>query len=352
MIEPVLGAARPTSVRARLVAAALIVAIAGGIIALIGLQATLFRGGARTPYRPWPVFPAASASVDIGVTTLPLARNSWRAWSESDLESVNVFEHAIRKHVSLVMWYADWAHSEPSLAQLQAVGRRGSIPEITWEPWDALRPVRTQPKYRLRNIIAGHFDSYIRTWARTLAAYRRPVRLRFAQEMNGNWYPWSEHANGNRPGEFAQAWRHIHGIFDAADAKNVQWVWSPAAISIPPDEYPGDAYVTMVSLSVFNGGLQLRYSRWRPPENLLAHPLARLREIAPSKRIELSEIGCAEGGGSRSAWIAGMFEMLRRHPQIRSLIWYDLRKGSDWRVESSRRASAAFAAGVADQRYR
>ena len=121
--------------------------------------------------------------------------------------------------------------TQPNVEQLEAIAARGSTPEITWEPWNALNPVRYQPKYRLRNIVAGHFDPYIRAWANTLAAYERPVR-RFAQEMNGGWYPWSERSNGNRPHEFVRAWRHIHDIFRAAGATNVEWVWSPAAITM------------------------------------------------------------------------------------------------------------------------
>jgi beta-mannanase len=326
------------------------VALAAAVLALVGLQLAPFGSGDSASPRPWPVLPAASARIDIGVTTLPLARNSWRPWEPSDLDTVNAWEQAIRKHASVVMWYADWTSPAPSLAQLEAVAERGSVPEITWEPWRSVKPVRVQPRYRLRNIISGRFDTYVRTWAETLAAYGQPVRLRFAQEMNGSWYPWSEQANGNRRGEFVRAWIHVHDVFGAAGATNVEWVWSPAAITMTFEQYPGDAYVDMVSLNVFNGGLQLRYTGWRPLSDLIDRALEQLHAIAPGKPVELSEVGCAEDGGSKSAWIVEMFAMLRRRPEITSVIWYDLVKGSDWRVASSRQAAAAFAAGVDDTR--
>jgi len=329
--------------------------IAGLVLAtlvLVGFQFGIVGHEQSASYRPWVVPPPHTATVDIGVTTLPLARNSWRAWQPSDLETVNSFERAIRKHVSVIMWYADWAHSNISVSQLNAVERRGSIPEITWEPWDSLARLHRQPQYRLRSIISGKFDPYIRSSARAIARFRGPVRIRFAQEMNGNWYPWSERWNGNRLHDFVRAWRHVHDIFQAAGATNVDWVWSPAAISIPREEYPGDAYVSMVSLSVFNGGVQLRYNHWRPFDTVVSRALARLHAIAPGKPIELSEIGCAPGGGDKSAWIARMFSALKRHPAIKSIVWYDIVKGSDWRVESSRESAAAFAAGVAGPRYR
>jgi beta-mannanase len=215
-----------------------------------------------------------------------------------------------------------------------------------------VKPVRDQPRYQLRKIIAGQFDAYILDWARTLAAYGGPVRLRFAHEMNGGWYPWSERANGNRPGEYVRTWRHVHEIFDAAGATNVQWVWSPAATRVLPEQYPGDEYVTMVSLSLFNGGLQLRYSPWRSFAALIGRSLKALNAIAPDKKVELSEVGCAEKGGNKTAWITEMFSALVRFPQITSIIWYDLVKWTDWRVESSPASVAAFRDGVADARYR
>jgi beta-mannanase len=288
----------------------------------------------------------------VGVVTLPLARNSWQSWRPADLGTVNGFEQAIRRHASVVMWYSDWAHPAPLQQQLRAVAARGSIPEITWEPWNATTPVRDQPRYRLDRITAGAYDPYIRSWARTIATYRKPVRLRLAQEMNGRWYPWSEAANGNRPGEFVRAWRHVHDIFASQGATNVQWVWSPAAITMHASQYPGAAYVDRVSLSIFNGGTELRYRTWKPFAAALGRSLENLHRIAPGKPVEISEVGCAEKGGDKAAWIRQMFATLSRHPEITSVIWFDLAKGSDWRITSSPGAAAAYAAAVDAPRYR
>lgn len=340
---------------------AAIAALAGGALTLGAIQAGVLGTPARAAAHKassgsagahrWPIPLPKKANVSLGVTTLPLARNSWRAWRPSDLASVNEFENAIHKRVRIVMWYSDWAHRQPLRQQLDAVARRDSIPEITWEPWNSLRAVKDQPRFRLRNIIAGRFDPYIRSWARTMSDYGGPVRLRFAQEMNGNWYPWSEVANGNHPHEFARAWRHIHDIFTAAGATNVQWVWSPAAITMSRAQYPGDAYVDIVSLSLFNGGSQLRYSRWRPFASLAGRSLAKLQELAPHKPIEVSEIGCAPRGGNKAAWIRDMFASLRKYPAVRSVVWYDLYKWSDWRIRLSSPAAAAYAAAVSSSRY-
>lgn len=338
--------------RARRAAAPLFLLVA--ILALIGYRSV--SAASSTPVvAPWRAAPSQAASVDLGVTTTPLARNEWHVWEVGDLQSVDAFEHVARKHVAVVMWYADWQHNQVSLAQLRAVARRGSVPEITWEPWDYSKgPYTRQAQYSLHSIIDGSHDAYIRAWARALAAYGKPVRLRFAQEMNGNWYPWAEAANGNRPGEFVRAWRHAHDLFTAAGAVNVKWVWSPVALAgtITAEQYPGDAYVDAIGLSLFNGGAQLKFDRWQSFAEKIDPSLRAVEKIAPSKPIEVSEVGVAEQGGSKAQWIKGMFETLASHPQITSLIWFDVRTSSDWKIESSKSAEAAFASGAEGPRYR
>jgi beta-mannanase len=165
--------------------------------------------------------------------------------------------------------------------------------------------------------------------------------------MNGNWYPWAELANGNRPGEFARAWQHVHGIFDEAGATNVEWVWTPVARRVSAAFYPGDPYVDRVGLSGFNGGVQLTWREYESFDEFVVPALNELRRVAPDKPVELSEIGVAEEGGSKAEWIEGMFKTLRDRPEIDALIWFNLVKDSDWRIQSSPEANLAFAEGVA-----
>ena len=51
--------------------------------------------------------------------------------------------------------------------------------------------------------------------------------IRFAHEMNGTWYPWAEGVNGNGPGDYVAAWRHVVGVFRRAKVSNVTWTWAP-----------------------------------------------------------------------------------------------------------------------------
>jgi cellulose synthase (UDP-forming) len=300
---------------------------------------------------PWPAVVPRGATVDVGVTTAPLADNGSRPWTAADLSTVNAFEREIHKHAAVVMWYADWQHSAPSLTQLSLIQRRGSIPEITWEPWDSTKGLREpQPRYALRNIVAGKFDSYITSWARSLAAFGGPVRLRFAQEMNGDWYPWGAHVNGNTPAEFVRAWRHVHDIFTAAGATNVQWVWSP--VSGAPEQYfPGGQYVDRLGVTCLNGGTAAFTEGWRSFASVCGDSIERLHGLAPKLPIDLSEVASAEAGGDKAAWVTGMFAFLARHPEVRSFIWFNLDKQTAWPIHSSQTAELALRNGVQAARY-
>ena len=76
--------------------------------------------------------------------------------------------------------------------------------------------------------------------------------ISFGHEMNGYWYPWG--FTGTTAAQFVAAWRRIHGLFAAAGASNVIWVWNPNVISAEPQlelsaYYPGDEYVDWVGVT-------------------------------------------------------------------------------------------------------
>jgi beta-mannanase len=323
------------------ISCALVLAIAG----LVALQ--LARPGSASVPQPWPV-PSNPPRVELGVTTLALARNSARPWQAGDLEQVNAFEQDARAHAEIVMWFADWAHvADFDPRQAADVAARGSTPEISWEPWDSTRPLGTpQPGFQLRDIIRGAHDRYIQRWAREIAAYGQPLLLRFAQEMNGRMYPWAESTNGNRAGQFVAAWRHVHAIFERAGATNVLWVWSPVAGDIRSEQYPGPSFLDVVGLSGFIADRSVFGRPYRSFTTAFGPSLDALHALAPDKPVSLAEVAAAQSGGDKAAWITGMFRDIERRPYIQSIVWFNVRKEADWRIESSLSAERAFEAGL------
>ena len=177
------------------------------------------------------VFAAVVLVCAVGVSGASPARGQTLfGMNVPSLPALDHAEAAVGARAAIVGTFATWAGA-PDFPRpfADAVNRRGAVPLISWEPWDAERGGADQPAYALQTIIAGEHDALIDRWARQVRAYRRPVMLRFAPEMNGDWLPWSTGVNGNRAGQYAGAWRHVRARFRRARAGNAVWVWNPIA---------------------------------------------------------------------------------------------------------------------------
>jgi hypothetical protein len=302
------------------------------------------------PWKPTPPpeFPA-KGKVFVGITTRE---------GPYDLEALDRFSAAVGHRPQVLLFSQGWARDRFDRAVFDRVARRGMLPMMGWEPWDytaesTIDQLRGwQPGYRLDRIIRGDFDAYIRSYARGIRGLGYPVAIRFAHEMNGYWYPWAEQANGNRPGDYVKAWRHVRRIFDNAGADNAIWVWSPNVRytnSTPlPGLYPGDRYVDWVGLVGYYGTVGLE--QYMTFDRIFGASLADLRRIT-SKPIILTEVAATDEAGRKAEWVAHLFRSLPLHKDIIGFIWYEAVKHTDWRIASSPAAASAFAAGLEDPRY-
>lgn len=250
---------------------------------------------------------------------------------------------------TLVMSYEAFGEPVP-LDQMDALHRRGAVPVLTWEPWTKGNGA-DQPSYALARVIAGDFDGYITQWGAKLAAWHSPVMLRFAHEMNGDWYPWGDGVNGNTPRDYIGAWRHVHDLLVNAGASNVIWVWTPnATVNGMPSQlgkyYPGDSYVDMVGLDGYNWGASDGANRWQQPAEIFSNGLAQLRTIAPSKPVLIGETASAEQGGSKAEWISQLVDYLAQQRDVVGFIWFNVDKETDWRIDSSPQSVAALRAAL------
>ncbi len=272
-----------------------------------------------------------------------------------DMSLVNAFETDARKPVAIVMWYQQWGLTNGyqyfQSGWMDAVRAHGSIPLVTWDPWDPTQSPTSQSAYTLQNIINGNFDSYIITWAQASKAWGHPYFLRFAPEMNGNWNPWSEQVNGNQPGQFVLAWRHVHALFTAQGVTNVTWVWSPNieySTSTPLSElYPGDAYVDWVAMDGYNWGNVGAWHTWESFSALFQQTYNDLLAIT-AKPMMIGEMASTEQAGNKASWISDTYTTQIPHyfPRIKAVIWFNIDKETDWRIESSPAAQNAFATAI------
>ena len=278
-----------------------------------------------------------------------------------DFAAVRQFERQVGKGMSLLHFGTPMADRHGRryfpfpAAQFDAIREHGSTPFFSWST-HAMRNYRHRA-YTLRAVIAGRHDRHLRSWAEAAKAWGHPFFLRFNWEMNGDWFPWSERYGSNRRGEYVRAWRHVHDIFNEAGVRNATWVWCPAADArgiLQPlaSLYPGDAYVDWTCLDAYNGN-----DPWTSFAGLIGSSYERIRRLAPGKPMAIGETSSTETGGSKARWITAMFRSLpARFPQIRALVWFDKSEPgpgdhTDWNLDSSRKATAAFAKGVSASRF-
>jgi hypothetical protein len=242
-------------------------------------------------------------------------------------------------------------------AAARGLQARGITPLVWWTPTGPADEGSGRYGRSIR-IIRGRHDAYIRDWARAARDLGGPVILRFAHEMNGQWYPWGLGRFDNGPGRFRRAWRHVWRLFQEVGATNVRFLWSPmpeGCDGCRPDYrlerfYPGDRYVDYVGLTVFNWGRR----DWTPLVRILERPLRRLRQVTATdarpggKPVIIPELASNHEGGDKARWIRrGYRAVYERWPRVRALVYFDMdlrNEGDpDWRLVRPNDGSAAAA---------
>jgi beta-mannanase len=220
---------------------------------------------------------------------------------------------------------------------------------LTWEPWNPQEGINQSIDF-LSEIINGTQDDYISSFAQQVKNYNSPVLLRFAHEMNGNWYPW-----GNRPAEYVNAYRKVVDVFRENGVDNVRFVWCINSDNVPytPIEnsaqyYPGNAYVDYIGIDGFNFGTSQSSSEWRNFAQIFLPSYSFVESRYPGKPIFIAETASSEFGGNKSEWINGMFIALADMPEIGEIIWFNLLKETDWRIDSSQSSLEALRVNLYD----
>ncbi len=297
----------------------------------------------------------------------------WGAWIGSqltgsqppwDMSAVTDFEGMTGKGLSLLEFAAPFADCGSSPCtfyrfptyEMETIRNYGAIPFFSWGSQSTPVPLTPdEPNFQLADITAGTYDSYIREFAEGARDWGHPFFLRFDWEMNGNWFPWAEFANGNQPGDFVAAWRHVHDIFTSVGADNVTWAWCPYAnpkhrFGPLARYYPGDEYVDWTCLDGYNWAKNgVNSQPWRSFEEIFKPAYRTLtRKLAPSKPVLLAEMGSGGAGHAKAVWVRKMFQSLRtKFRRIRGLIWFDqVDRGVQWPIETSPSVLKAFSRGV------
>lgn len=296
---------------------------------------------------------------------LPLVMREWHGIeigafvgdSPPTAASVIAFENLVGRHLKSVLWYQGWDSSgQPAFPEVELSAVRDHdgynthlVLHLTWEPW-----------VPLTNIVSGTYDAYLSSYAQQVRNWGEPVRLRFAQEMIQNnvldgseWYPWQD-----QPNEYKAAFRHVHDIFHAAGATNVEFVFCPqnypSDLNIVQQYYPGSDYVDWLCIDGYNSA-----SPWQWFDDIfynLYHTFTDHKDIFGDKPVMIGEFASCEANANnqpwetKSAWIQNAFDRIKSadYSQIRAFYWFHTNKECNWRVDSSTQSVATFKSVIAD----
>jgi beta-mannanase len=278
----------------------------------------------------------ADAAVSVGV---------FREGAPHNINFIKRFEQQTGKKPAQIMWYQDWAQAFPK-EDAQAVIDYGAVPHIVWEPWYW----SDHNKIKLKDITGGKWDGYIDSWAKAVRDFGHPIFLRPLHEFNMEGYPWGLVNNDKDPQLYIKAFRHIVDIFKREKAGNAKFVWAPMNYSFPDEPwngwekaYPGNDYVDWVGFDGYNWGTAQSWSDWQAFKYLFRDQVRRARRLWPDKPIMIAEFAASEKGGDKAAWIKEIPQYLKTSMrQIDAIVWFDLRKEADWRIDSTPQSLAAF----------
>lgn len=231
---------------------------------------------------------------------------------------------------------------------------------LTLEFWEKKNP---DERFSLQRISSGAFDKEIDRWARDLKEFGQPIVLRPLHEFNGAWYPWGVFAGGNHVEDFVPAWRHIVDRFRLAGVSNVRFELCFARFHLDIETkgqkgkelpanpwaslWPGDDYVDMVGIDVFNRPPE-KGNSWQTFDNLFARSYGQVSALS-HKPIWIQEMASTGIGGDKATWIADAFKSIKtKYPRVASVTWFNYagKKDSGWRFDKTPASLEALKAAL------
>lgn len=299
-----------------------------------------------------PLLAAMGAVPGGSVAGLQFAFTSLDYAKQAD-SNVDAFHARTGAYPAVLGAYFDFT-AEPGklVIFLQAAWAKGCVPSVTLDPKiyaekDDKESVRTQKAF-LGLIDAGHFDPRLDAWASALRDFGHPVLLRFAHEMNGDWYPYGGGGDADGDGRpdgpetFIRAWRHAHDRFDIAGARNVIWAFCPNGEDFPDREwnrpfryYPGDAYADMILVDAYEHHDKRSRSLAEALDPFMGRLGDFLRERLAAGDTLIPVFGLGEFGTDRTdpqakaGWYAEALRYLGQDDRIRFHALYNGRNGSE-----------------------
>ena len=281
---------------------------------------------------------AAQAAIKLGAYYCPTVPVGSSCFATSG-EALDSYKSRYGRYPDIALGYRSLDKPLLYSSEQTELAQRGVVPMMTVEPGSA----------SLQDISSGRYDGYIHSEAANAISYGKEILLRFAHEMNGDWYHWS-----GDPSAYIAAWRHYVDVFRADGASNVKFVWSPNVNSggrYPFDAYyPEDSshpgYVDYVALDGYNWGEET--GTWKSLKAIFRESYLRLKALSGGKPVIVAETASVEEKGRRPSWIrAGFLEAIpKEFPNVVAAVWFnrnlDDEGTQEWALENSTGSIAAW----------
>ncbi len=279
-----------------------------------------------------------------------------------DVSALSTFEKNVNKKMAIANMFSEWGYlANPELLEdLNQISDQGWVPMISSNPhfFDGCSE-RKDNLYK--EIASGRCDEFLASAAANLKAYKKPVLLRFAWEMNLPSMYWGVEKVKSTPKDFIASWRHFYDVLDKEGADNVVWVLSfntSSGETIPyKDLYPGDKYVDWVAIDGYNWGVGKPWGGWTDFNGVFRNSYNELVAVS-DKPVMLSEVNSATNGGNKALWLRDMLnvQVPEKFPKVEAIIFFNENKSEgesvDWRLEKSEEFLMEVRKGLANNMYR
>jgi mannan endo-1,4-beta-mannosidase len=247
---------------------------------------------------------------------------------------ITALESAIGRPLALHRSYVPWTYTGWA-ARIAPDVAAGRIPEPAWS---------AAPATTAAAIASGSQDKVIKAAAKAM-------RNTGTEIMLVPWYEFDQPRGHKRfiggPVRVVAAWRHMVGLFRAAGATNVHFLWTPMAYDFGPNAkvdarsfYPGDAYVHWIGADAYNfPGVP-----FRTQAELLDPAVA--FATAHRKPFIVGETASLGTNAATPAWIEAFGTWAALHPLVKAINYFDSisPKGYDFTLIGHPVALAAFTA--------
>ena len=287
---------------------------------------------------------------ELGETRYPVRMSEVNAWFDGKHRTIPIQNYNMGWQSATTLG----SHFQ----HIRQIWNNYSIPMVTWQPypydtWISPTPNDDIVENTKQN---ASYHNYIYEFTERLASFvngndgvpdtedDRRVYLRFAPEMNGDWYPWGPRHVGDgqsinqTSASFVRLWNFVIGRVRGkiTSARQLQVVWGPNARDIEnaprAEEYfPKAEFVDWVAITGYNWGSLFEVLSWMTPETIYDDMLRRVRAIAPRLSVMLytasTDLRSVIVLDKKKAWLKSVLEYAHQH-EVGAVIYRNSNEGT------------------------